>query len=363
MEKELQIKKSTLTSIKIVERERRALKPGEIRLEVDLFSFTSNNMTYGAAGDMLGYWQFFPPYGDDGSTWGLIPVWGLADVVESLCPELPVGDRVYGYFPPSSEAILRPDKVSEGAFTDSSSHRQALPPLYNHYSRVLSEPGYDKSGDVARVLLSPLYYTSFCLWDMLKVNGCYDSEQVVIVSASSKTSLGLAYGLAKRNKGIKIVGLTSASNREFVENVGYFDQAIAYEDLDSNLAKTKTTIVDMAGNALIRSQLSRHLGDVLMRYVGVGMTHWDQPDGDEDGGIDPCKFEMFFVPIYALERIGELGASEFDKRCNEYVLPAASETLGWMNVDMRAGIEGLANVYPDLSVGNVPPSSGVVVGF
>jgi len=32
---------------------------GQIRLAVDSFSFTANNITYAAAGDMLGYWQFF----------------------------------------------------------------------------------------------------------------------------------------------------------------------------------------------------------------------------------------------------------------------------------------------------------------
>jgi hypothetical protein len=33
---------------------------GEAVLTVDKFALTANNITYGVAGDMIGYWQFFP---------------------------------------------------------------------------------------------------------------------------------------------------------------------------------------------------------------------------------------------------------------------------------------------------------------
>ncbi len=31
-----------------------------MRLRVDAFGFTANNITYAAAGDLIGYWTFFP---------------------------------------------------------------------------------------------------------------------------------------------------------------------------------------------------------------------------------------------------------------------------------------------------------------
>ena len=37
-----------------------SLDEGEVRLRVDAFGFTANNITYAAAGDMIGYWTFFP---------------------------------------------------------------------------------------------------------------------------------------------------------------------------------------------------------------------------------------------------------------------------------------------------------------
>ena len=60
------------------------LDEGEVRLRVDAFGFTANNITYAAAGDMIGYWTFFPaPDPGDEVNWGRVPVWGFADVVES----------------------------------------------------------------------------------------------------------------------------------------------------------------------------------------------------------------------------------------------------------------------------------------
>ena len=37
-----------------------ALAEGEVLLAVESFALTANNVTYGAAGDMIGYWKFFP---------------------------------------------------------------------------------------------------------------------------------------------------------------------------------------------------------------------------------------------------------------------------------------------------------------
>jgi hypothetical protein len=69
------------------------LRPGEARLRIDLFALTANNVTYGAFGETMRYWDFFPT-GDAQS--GCIPVWGFATVVESLVDGVDVGERFYG---------------------------------------------------------------------------------------------------------------------------------------------------------------------------------------------------------------------------------------------------------------------------
>ena len=76
------------------------LRPGEARLRIDLFALTANNITYGAFGEAMHYWDFFPT-GDAGT--GCIPVWGFATVSESLVEGVDVGERFYGYWPMADE--------------------------------------------------------------------------------------------------------------------------------------------------------------------------------------------------------------------------------------------------------------------
>ena len=90
---EFQVQKTDLHKTKIVDVDSAPLKNGEVRAKVDLFSFTANNITYGVAGDQIGYWQFFPAHGAEGQ--GLLPVWGFADIVESKHAVVPVGERLY----------------------------------------------------------------------------------------------------------------------------------------------------------------------------------------------------------------------------------------------------------------------------
>ena len=59
-----------------------ALSDGAVRLRIDTFALTSNNITYAAFGDAMNYWGFFPT--GDAAT-GCIPVWGFANVVVSRC--------------------------------------------------------------------------------------------------------------------------------------------------------------------------------------------------------------------------------------------------------------------------------------
>ena len=88
--------------------------PGEVLVRIDRFAFTANNVTYGAVGDMIGYWNFFPAR----EGWGRIPVWGFAEVVASRHDGVPVGERIYGYLPMSSYVVLAPDQVTADTFVD-----------------------------------------------------------------------------------------------------------------------------------------------------------------------------------------------------------------------------------------------------
>ena len=362
MFKEFQVNKANPNEYRVVEAENKVLGDGEVRLEIDQFAFTANNLTYAAAGDSLGYWQFFPALDNADNHWGIIPVWAFADVVESNNAAVPVGDRLYGYFPPATSVVIAPSHISNNALVDNIEHRQKLPPLYNRYNRVLADSNYDRSTDAARILLAPLHMTSFCIWDQLKSNNYYNAEQVIIVSASSKTSLGLAYGLSTDDNAPNVVALTSSRNVDFVSGLGLYQETISYDSLAETLQNKPSVVIDMAGSAAVKADIQNKLGNNLNYYISVGITHWE----DLDGGAfakeaNPEKHEMFFAPSYILERMKEWGPAEFDKRSSGFVVDAATATFGWMTIDQRSGLDGLTELYPAACKGTVPPSSGVVI--
>lgn len=362
MFKQFQINKANPNEYRIVEAKTEALGDNKVRLKIDQFAFTANNLTYAAAGDSLDYWQFFPALDNSDNAWGIIPVWGFADVVESNNDAIPVGDRLYGYFPPATSLVIVPSHISLHALIDNSEHRQKLPALYNRYSRVLADSNYNRSHDAARILLAPLHITSFCLWDQLKSNNYYNAEQIIIVSASSKTSLGLAYGLANDDDAPNVVALTSSRNVDFVSGLDLYQETVAYDSLTEKLQKKPSVVIDMAGNAAVKADLQNQLGDNLNYYISVGITHWEDMDGsafaDEH---NPDQHEMFFAPNYILERMKTWGPAEFDKRSSGFVIGAAMATFGWMSVDQRTGLNDLAELFPELCKGTLPPSSGLVI--
>jgi len=68
-----------ITEQKLVTVPSAPLANGQARLRIERFALTANNVTYAASGFAIGYWKFFPTT-EDG--WGLVPVWGFAEVVE-----------------------------------------------------------------------------------------------------------------------------------------------------------------------------------------------------------------------------------------------------------------------------------------
>ena len=350
---QFEVNRQQLDAYRVSDHEASALAEGEVRVAIDFFAFTANNMTYAAAGDMLGYWQFFPVPGDDG--YGVIPVWGFANVVESRSEGVAVGERLYGYFPPASELVMLPVNVEDRSLFDGAAHRQSLPPLYNRYQRV--RVGGDPTAERLQALLGPLYNTGYCLWDQLKENSYYGAEQILILSASSKTSIGLAIALDNDEAAPKVIGMTSGGNADFVTNLGYYDETATYDGVN-DLNAVPTTIVDMAGNAATATAITEHLGDNLKRYISVGLTHWDQAQAGL-GGDDERK-EFFFAPTYMLERAKELAPGEFPRRAQSFVMEAAAKSGSWLKLDEVSGVTALSERYADICAGRMNPTEGLI---
>ncbi len=357
---EFQTYKSQLNKSRVVDVAVPApLEDGEILVKVDGFAYTANNITYGVMGEQLKYWDFFPAQGENAEPWGLIPVWGFADVIESKSSEISVGERFYGYFPPSSLLKMTPTNVSPAMIVDGSAHRAHLPPGYNMYRRVLAEPGYDRANDNFRMLLFPLHVTSFALHDLLESNDWFGAKQVVIISASSKTSTGLAYGLQADNNAPPVIGLTSARNIDLLNNLRIYDHVYTYDQITQIDASIPTVIIDMSADATVLSTLHTHLGDNMRFCSNVGLTHWDQPKTAE--GIIAERSEMFFAPGHIQQRVKEWGMQKFEQKSRQFVAETAAKSSTWLKITEVEGITGLANIYSDICEGKVAADAGLII--
>ena len=92
---------------------------------------------------------------------------------------------------------------------------------------------------------------SFLVDDYLAENEMFGAKSVLLSSSSSKTAFGLAH-LLHRRKSIKVVGLTSASNADFVRSLGCYDEVVTYDKVTSLPANSPVAYVDMSHKAVGR---------------------------------------------------------------------------------------------------------------
>lgn len=331
------------------------LEQGQARLRLQSCAVTANNVTYAAAGFDLKYWSFFPS-GVPGQ--GLVPVWGVAHVIESRSDVLDVGARLYGFFPLAEELVMQPEAAGEKGVIDRAAHRADLPGLYNHYTRV---KGHDPQRDHLRALLQPLLATSYVLADWLRDNDFYEAEQIIIGSASSKTGLGLCKFLAEGEvRPRRIVGLTSARNKAFVESLGTCDQVVTYDDVAS-LDQIPSVYVDMAGNAQVKAALHARLADVLRHSSAVGISHWDQ--FNPTVALEGPKPEFFFAPSQIAKRQKEWGPGVIERKISESWLAMAADASDWLEVNVHDGIAAAPAIWATMASGKSDPKQGHIISF
>ena len=338
---------------KVLEFEPAELADGEIRVRVDAFGFTANNVTYAAAGDLIGYWTFFPaPDTTDGTNWGRVPVWGFAEVVESRTGLVLGGDRLFGYFPMSTELVVTPTRVTDATLTDGAEHRASLPPVYNRYVRCGSDPGYDADLEAEQMLYRPLFFTSFLIDDFLADNDFFGARSVVIASASSKTAFGTAHLLHQRD-GLTVVGLTSPGNMTFVEGLGCYDVVAPYDDAAS-LPEGPAVLVDMSGNPSVVRSVHERYGDELAHSMIVGLTHWEDRTGQAEPMPGPAR-SMFFAPTQIEKRHADWGAGVVESKFAEAWNPFVRMVSDRVTIEHRSGADAVSEVFAETLEGRTPP--------
>lgn len=353
---ELWVNRRDYRETKIVESPGRAITDGEIRVRIEKFGLTSNNVSYAVSGDMIGYWKYYPAE----DPWGKVPVWGIGEVIESTVGEIAVGERLYGFFPMSSEVILTPGNVKAGSFMDVTPHRRELPALYNQYRRTQADPDFLQQMEAERCLLFPLFVTSFVLYDYLVDNDFFGVDQIVIGSVSTKTGFGLAE-LLKQDGAKHVIGMTSAGNLSFVESLNCCDQALVYgneNDIDTSL---RTAYVDMSGNAKLTETLHNLLGDNMVESCMVGATHWESGGRAKD--LPGAKPTFFFAPGQIAKRDKEWGPGVLWDKGSEAGAEIAKKVSGEISVEDVTGANAAANIWKAMLDNQISPGRGLLVSI
>ncbi|CAN0605771.1 unnamed protein product, partial [Ectocarpus sp. 12 AP-2014] len=118
------------------------------------------------------------------------------------------------------------------------------------------------------------------------------------------------------------------------------------------------------GNSEVKQRLKTRLGDDLMRYVQVGLTHW-QDAGTEDGAENTedasgNSDEFFFAPAHIQTRMTELGASKFHAQSGAFVKEAMLWTSSWLSVKEHKNIASLIQNFTAICRGDVSPHEGLI---
>jgi hypothetical protein len=281
-------------------------------------------------------------------------------VIASAHPEIS-GGRYYGWFPMSQHIDMTVSATAEG-LRDEGEHRTGQAPVYRTFAATDRDPFYQSGADAEdrHALLRGLFLTAFLADDFLGEHDYYGAARLVILSASSKTAIGLAHCAAKRGL-TEIVGVTSAANADFVAHLGWYDHVVVYDDVGSIPIEGDAVCVDMAGNSAVLERVHMHFGDALKYSMGVGLSHHGAPRGvPPPTGPTP---EFFFAPTQAAKRLQEWGPQKYRDLLAGALHEFVDASRNWLRIERMYGCEAARSAWARTLAGEVAPSIGLVVSL
>ena len=257
-------------------------------------------------------------------------------------------------------------------FRDDGDHRQAHAPIYRTYTRTDLDPFHDDGpdGEERHAILRVLFLTGFLAEEFFADSGggtetgdpaYFGADQVIVLSASSKTAIGFAQRAAQR-EGVSVVGLTSAANADFVRSLGYYDTVVTYDDIAS-IPEVDSVLIDMAGNPDVLGAVPRHLADRLRYSMMIGKSHHDAVPSASAAGLPGPSPVFFFAPTEVERRVAGWGTDDYRRRVVEATRDFVDASRSWMTVEHHRGLDGPASAWAAIHGGAVPPSVGVIASF
>lgn len=342
------------------------LLENEVLLSIDKFALTANNISYGITGDVLGYWHFFPTDNiSEQEQWGRLPVMGFADVVLSNCEQIKEGERVWGFMPMASHLKIIAGHVSNTGFSDMSPCRKGLSPLYSRFDRVTGNPFYQSQNENFDILLRGLFTTSWLVEDLMFDNQYFGSEQYLITSASSKTSIALAFAIQQRSNR-PAIGITSKSNRSFVESLGCYQQVVSYEEVTTLDASIASILVDMAGGQKTIATIHHHFSDKLRYSCRIGATQHNDINVNDTLLFETLlesKPTFFFAPTQLKKRSIDWGASETMKQINRSLQRYIEFCHSFISIRHTKSSNQVDAIYQQVLAGTADASVGEIVSL
>jgi hypothetical protein len=361
----LQVLRTKPGESKLVEEMLPPLNSGDVLLKVDNFALTANTATYATVGEKFGYWDFYPTV--EKSTWGCVPAIGWATVVESKNPKITIGGKYFGWYPMSKYVRIAAKEKHDG-FRDVGEHRKAHAPVYVDFTRTEHDPYYvDKTadGEARQALLRGLFLTSFLADEFLAEARYFNANNVVIVSASSKTAIGLAQRLSirKQNLGLRVIGLTAGANSMFVRSTGFYDEVISYDNVELLSSIQNAVVVDMAGNWKLIDDIHYLLGERIKYSMSIGFSHHEAGVAPKKRIIKGPEPKLFFAPVEVVKRAKEWGPAEYQKRAQSALDSFVKGSCKWMSVEHFNGPDAVQAQWTHVYGGKSSPSVGIIASM
>ena len=330
---------------------------GQVVMRIERFALTSNNISYALSGDFLDYWGFFPT--EEG--WGRLPAMGYGIVTASAHPDIAVGGRYFGFFPVGDVHIVDAEPSRTG-FNDNAPYREKHAMAYRSFDKVepVSTDAQVIWNEDAVLIYRGLFLTAYLADDFLADKNFYEATQVIVTSASSKTSLALAHCL-KLRPNITSVGLTSTSNKAFVESTGLYNHVISYDDIETLPTNTASVVVDMAGNTLVVGRIHEHFDTQLKYSMSIGATHWDKSASSTN--ILGPKPQFFFAPGQLVKRGKEWGREVINERLDTALDIFINDARTFSTIHYAQGPTEVERVYNALINGTMPPQAGNILSM
>ena len=336
------------------------------KLNIEKYCITSNTITYALVKNkVLNYFGNFP-YNGVCKGFGFVPTWGV--VVDNKTRQ-----RYFGFLPYGQDSFYvkkNNDNINSTTFMDINEPRKNIPAAYITYTN-LNKDKYltsldNKENEIEDyenryIILKGLFLTSFLIHVMI-LDKYNDTQNIIITSASSKTSIALGFMLKQSNltRNINVIGLTSKRNIKFVKDKlseHAYDIVYTYDDIESiNIDNNASYgMVDMAGNPGVINRIHQYFNRCMRFSSMVGLTHNKEWEKIKNLILLNQKYDYDYINI-AQKKFGEKIQPEMIKY---WTLFAEFSKKCLFIKKIFASKENIAEVYAKVK-GDFEPRDGFI---